>query len=190
MAFKVDWKALGEQRDKDKRTLYVVLSGDKSFGPSNSMVMKINGQDEMVSGDVLYEALVGRILSKRKPNDFDIIVRCGDNAGVDELAQRYCERHGIVPRVQKTNWDKGGKAAGYRMCEDLFVWISNKEHTLSLLLWDGRDLYTRHAIWCTANFGVPVVVYNYVKREWFSKDEIQRVQEEVRMEQLKYGRWV
>lgn len=186
----INFADLGKQRELDKHILYLVISGDKSFGHDSSFIMSVNGKDEMINGDVLLEALVNKMVRKRLASGFSIDVRHGNNTGVDSLVEAYCERHGVIHHQHKPNWDKGGASAGYTMCEDLYLFPSLKPNNGSLLLWDGENKYTRYMIFCASMYRVPVRVYNYITKEWLTSDEISSIQEDIRADQARRGRWV
>lgn len=186
----INFKEMEERRKRDEKILYLVISGDKSFGPDSSFIMPVNGVDEIITGDVLFEAVANNVLRKRLSDGFSIDVRHGNNGGVDLLAEYYCERHRFIHHQHSPNWDKGGASAGYRTCEDMFLFVDLKPVKGSLLLWDRENKYTRYMIFCASMYNVPVRVYDYIRKEWLSAEEIAHIQEDVRAEQARRGRWV
>lgn len=186
----VNFKLLMEKKKEDEHTLHVVISGDKSFNRDSSLIMKVNGSDEMVSGEALLDAVCNRMLRKGVEEGLNIVVRYGDNYGVDSMVEDYCRRHNYMPKQHKTNWDKAGSGAIYKRCEDMFVWIGSAPHKGAILLWDGEDRHTKYLIFCGWMFSVPTRVFNYIEKRWLSKDEIENIQMEVRQEQIAHGRFI
>ena len=183
----IDFSKLDEKHRKDENILHIILSGDKEFTPDSSMIMKVNGADEMVSGYEIFEALCTRLTKKRIDDGFSIEVRCGDNRGVDALAEMWCKRHKYIMHQHTVNWNNGASAA-YRCAEDMFLFTGMKPHKGCLLLWDGENKLTRHKIFCAWMQGVPCRVWNYVEKSWMSANDIEDVQMRVREEQIHYGR--
>lgn len=186
----IDFNKLNEQHRLDQKILHLVLSGDREFTPDSSMIMKVNGEDSLVSGYEVYDALMNRLVKKRLDDGFSIEVRHGDNNGADALANMWCKKHNCIARKHSVNWDKGGNSAAYRCAEDMFLFVGMKPHKGCLLLWDGSNKLTRHKIFCAWMQGVPCRVWNYVDKAWMSANAIEEVQQQVRREQLQYGRMV
>ncbi len=183
----VSFVKLMEQEKADENIMYLVLSGDRMLTQGSSMIMKVNGHDEMVSGYSLYLALLKKVIGRRLDEGFKIDIRCGDNNGVDAMAERWGKENGHVVHVVRANWDKGSNA-GYIRNESLYLYVGLKKHKGSLLLWDGEDPYTKHLMFCAWTQSVPLRVWNYSKKCWLTADEIYTLQMEVRDEQAKYGR--
>lgn len=185
----IDFAKLEEEREKDKTTLHIVISGDKEFSPQSSLTMKVNGQDELVDGRTIFNALIERLTHKCVERGFNVVVRCGANEGVDALAQEWCKRNGHMCKQHTPNFDKGGASAGYRNCEDMFLWIGHKPQKGCLLIWDGENKYTRYMIFCAWLQSVPCKVWNYMEKRWLKPNEVEDIQMAVRQEQAQYGRY-
>lgn len=183
----INFVSLVEEAKKDETIMYLVLSGDRMFNQNSSMVMKVDGHDEMISGYDLYKALLLKMVGRRLDEGFKIDIRCGDNKGVDAMAERWGKENDHVVHRIEADWSRGS-SAGYLRNENLYLFIGTKPHKGSLLLWDGEDVYTRHLMFCAWAQSVPLRVWNYVKKSWLSKDEIFDIQMAVRSEQVQHGR--
>lgn len=179
---------LNKARPERDSTLYLVLSGDKGFKPSSSLMMEVGGVSQLVSGMDIYNALVHRLVDKRLADGYSLEIYCGTNTGTDLLAQEWAKRNNYRHHVYSPNWDKIGASAMYQCCEDIYLHVGIKKHKGCLLLWDGDDKMTRYMMYCSWQQDVPCRVWNYIKKTWLSQEEILDIQMEVRREQLSYGR--
>lgn len=185
---KIDWSKLGEERIKDKTRFYLIISGDKGFKPDDFITMASEESVQTVEAQEMVNAFTDRLLRTRLSDGFDILVKCGDNAGTDAMAASYAESKGYSLQRFTANWEGNGNRAGYMRNESLFSSIGLKEHKGGILFWNGEDPYTKNMIYLGWEFGISLRVYNYVEKRWLKKDEIEKIQNDERMVQLHYGR--
>lgn len=184
----VNWADLNKARLERDSTLYLVLSGDKEFKRTSSLMMEVNGVTKAVSGAEVFNALVHRLIDKRLSEGYKIEVHCGGNAGTDDIATTWAKKNEYKCQTYIPNWDKVGASALYKSSEDMFLWAGIKPHKGCLLLWDGENKITKFMMFCSWQYDIPCRVWNYIKKTWLSQDEILDIQMSVRDEQLRYGR--
>lgn len=185
---KIDWNKLGEERIKDKTRFYLIISGDKSFKPDDFITMVVNDTVSTVEAQDMVDAFADRLLRTRVSEGFEILVKCGDNAGADTMAANYARSKDYNLQQFHANWDENGSRAGYIRNERLFSSIGLKEHKGGIIFWNGEDPYTKNMIYLGWEFGISLRVYNYVEKRWLKKEEIDTVQNDERVVQLQYGR--
>lgn len=186
----IDWAKLGEERQKDKTRFYVIIGGDKEFTHDTLIPVVVNDMVQMANGDEILFHFADRLLRKRVDEDYEIIVFCGDNNGVDQMAVRYANEKGYDLREYRANWDALGNKAGYERNSNMFTHIGLKPNKGGLIFWNGENAYTKNLIYLGWECGVSLRVYNYREKRWFTQDEIRDIQEEERRVQLSYGRGV
>lgn len=77
----------------------------------------------------------------------------GGARGVDTLARRVAENHGLDVIEYPANWTRHGKSAGFRRNREM---VQNCDRVLAL--WDGVSSGTEHTIRIARQAGVPVDV--------------------------------
>ena len=86
------------------------------------------------------------IIGNRK----DITIIEGDARGVDRLAGKYAKENNIPLTIRKADWDKDGKAAGYRrntrMAREANGVAGEPKIGAAIIFWDGKSAGTEHMI--------------------------------------------
>lgn len=72
---------------------------------------------------------------------FPIAVVCGMAAGADMLGREWAISRGIHVLEFPADWDRYGKAAGYRRNEEMARWATD-----CVCFWDAKSVGTRHMI--------------------------------------------
>lgn len=185
---KIDWNKLGEERRLDKNRFYLIITGDKEFTSSKFVPVVIDDKVQMVEAQEVLNSFTDRLLRTRIANGNEIIVQCGDNNGVDAMAEVYARERDYKLNKYIADWDNNGSRAGYIRNEKLFSSVGLKENKGGIIFWDGEDSYTKNLIYLGWEFGISLRVFNYSDKRWLNKEQIENVQFEERREQLKYGR--
>lgn len=76
--------------------------------------------------------------------------------GADSLAVRFAKEHGVQLYERPANWDKYGKAAGYRRNTEMGNFADGL-----LVFWDGESRGTKHMIDYMESLGKPVFLVRY-----------------------------
>jgi hypothetical protein len=81
---------------------------------------------------------------------------CGLAKGADSLGWHYANNHSILVKEFPAEWDKYGKAAGYRRNVEMA-----KYSDMLIAFWDGESKGTNHMIATAKKYGLDYVVFNY-----------------------------
>ena len=94
----------------------------------------------------LMKDVLDAIIGNRK----DITIIEGDARGVDRLAGKYAKENNIPLTIRKADWDKDGKAAGYRrntrMAREANGVAGEPKIGAAIIFWDGKSAGTEHMI--------------------------------------------
>lgn len=86
---------------------------------------------------------------------FDItVVVSGTARGVDQLGEQWAHTHGIPIDRYPAQWDRNGKAAGYKRNVVMAILAD-----ALIALWDGQSRGTKHMIDEATRRGLRVFVY-------------------------------
>jgi hypothetical protein len=184
----VDWKRLKQKRQEDSEVFYVVLSGDKDFKANDFMFTIVNDMVAPVPMQDIFSAFADKALSTAVTKYKQIKVITGDNHGADDIALTYAMAHDYDVFKYEADWDNEGSKAGFVRNEQMFFFVSIKQHKAALLFWDGVNYVTRNLIYQAYNFCIPIKVYNYKTKKWLTQEEIQRIQLEEQSKQQKYNK--
>ena len=105
------------------------------------------------------EYVVDRYFSKFVTDKQDVQIISGTAKGADSLGELYAEKHGIGVIRCPANWDKYGRAAGYRRNEEMAILSMSDGYTGVLLaFWDGLSRGTKHMIDLAEKHNVKVYI--------------------------------
>lgn len=105
------------------------------------------------------EYVVDRFFSKFVSDKKDVQIISGTAKGADSLGELYAEKHGIGVIRCPSNWDKYGRAAGYRRNEEMAILSMSDGYTGVLLaFWDGLSRGTKHMIDLAEKHNVKVYI--------------------------------
>jgi len=104
---------------------------------------------------VLLKASIDNLLELGNDQDVYSIVS-GMAAGADRLGVEFARKYGVTLYEFPADWDKYGKAAGYRRNADMAVFSDQL-----LAFWDGKSRGTKHMIETIQKMAKPVTVINY-----------------------------
>lgn len=93
-----------------------------------------------------------KILSRTK----NPIIVSGTAKGADQLGERYAEEKGLECLRYPADWNKYGKAAGYKRNKIMAL----KADAL-VAFWDGKSRGTKHMIELARNFRLKIKVIRY-----------------------------
>lgn len=79
-------------------------------------------------------------ISNYVPPETDLVIS-GGAKGVDALAERYADEHGIAKRIIRPRYDLYGKAAPLKRNEEM---VELADHVL--ILWDGQSRGTQYTM--------------------------------------------
>ena len=81
----------------------------------------------------------------------------GGAIGVDANAERYAREKGLKSTILKPDWDKYGKAAGYKRNSEMLKLYP----TIIIAFWDGESSGTKDMIDKGNRVGIPVSIHNF-----------------------------
>jgi hypothetical protein len=87
----------------------------------------------------------------------------GTARGADSLGERYAEDNGLPIKRFIPDWDKLGKAAGYRRNEDMAKYADG-----CIVFWDGKSKGTEHMINLAKKYEIDLSVVKYENRAGLS----------------------
>lgn len=103
-----------------------------------------------------YTLLVERmdIILSRVKDDIEIV--CGMARGADTLGEQYAKFRGYKVRYFPANWDKHGKAAGYKRNEQM---AQNADALVAF--WDGKSRGTKSMIEIARRYNLRIRVIKF-----------------------------
>lgn len=105
------------------------------------------------------EYVVDRYFAKFVTDKQGAQIISGTAKGADSLGELYAEKHGIEVIRCPANWDKYGRAAGYRRNEEMAILSMSDGYTGVLLaFWDGLSRGTKHMIDLAEKHNVKVYI--------------------------------
>ena len=101
-------------------------------------------------------ALLSRAMKPILEKNSDITIISGTARGADELGERYAYEHKLKLELYPANWNKYGKAAGYKRNFQMA-----KKATHLLAFWDGLSRGTKHMIDIATTEGLRIHVIHF-----------------------------
>ena len=172
----IDFTELQEKIRKQEDEFYLIISGDKEFKASNYYTVVMNGKVTPVSGEEMLKIVLDKITGDIKDKGYKAVYITGDNSGVDSMAEDYINNKGDDIIVFQAKWEDLGNKAGYDRNEEMFFYIGTRKHRKAVLFWNGENPYTLNLIYQAYLFGTNVIVFDYVRRVWLSKEDIKSIQ--------------
>jgi len=115
------------------------------------MKVAIVGSREFPQKEVVKSYIALMVWNKEGIGDFTIV--SGGARGVDTWAEEEAEKLGISTEIYPANWDKYGKAAGYKRNQQI---VEAADHIVAF--WNGESKGTKHTIDIALEKKVPVTV--------------------------------
>jgi len=92
---------------------------------------------------------------------FEIV--SGTARGADSLGERYASENSLPIKRFVPDWDKFGKAAGYKRNEEMALYADG-----CIVFWDGKSKGTEHMINLAKKHGIDLSVVRYENRQGLS----------------------
>ena len=102
-----------------------------------------------------YERLSERALHLLSAQD-QVTIVCGEARGADSLGKRLAYEKGWEVLSFPADWDKYGKAAGYKRNEEM---ARNADALIAF--WDGKSRGTKHMIDLAKKYGLQTRIVGY-----------------------------
>jgi hypothetical protein len=102
-----------------------------------------------------YERLSERVLHLLSAQD-QVTIVCGEARGADSLGKRLAYEKGWEVLSFPADWDKYGKAAGYKRNEEM---ARNADALIAF--WDGKSKGTKHMIDLAKKHGLQTRIVGY-----------------------------
>lgn len=102
-----------------------------------------------------------------KVNKEDVWIISGRARGADSLGERFAKEFDLNLKYFPANWDKYGKAAGFRRNEEMANYCRGLNETdvdvknMVLCFWDGKSKGTHHMIEIAKNKKMNVKIIKY-----------------------------
>lgn len=93
---------------------------------------------------------------REKRKEYNIIIISGGARGADFFGEKYAKDEGFSLEVFPANWNKFGKAAGFKRNEQMA-----EVADALIAFWDGKSHGTKHMIEIMENKNLLVKVVNY-----------------------------
>lgn len=95
-------------------------------------------------------------------------VHVGDARGLDRMVRDACERIGIPCVVHVADWQREGKAAGFRRNARMID--SQPARLIAFYGPNGETPGTRHTIGLARRAGIPVLIFHERTKSWHPDD--------------------
>ncbi len=121
----------------------------------------------IVAGSRAFEdyALVEQTLGAYIRDYENTAVISGTARGADRLGERFAKEHGMKLILCPADWDRYGRAAGYRRNEQMAILSkSNGDEGVLFAFWDGVSRGTGHMIDLARKHGLEVHIVRYDHR--------------------------
>lgn len=82
----------------------------------------------------------------------------GGATGADSLGEKYAEENKLPIKRFIPDWDKFGKAAGYKRNEEMAQYADG-----CIVFWDGKSKGTEHMINLAKKYNIQLSIINYEK---------------------------
>jgi hypothetical protein len=103
-----------------------------------------------------YQLLRSTLIPFINAGIFEVVSGCAK--GADELGEQFAAEFSLVVKKFPANWDKYGKAAGYKRNEEMAIYAD-----ALVAFWDGQSKGTKHMIDLALKHGLMVkVVYTNI----------------------------
>ena len=96
------------------------------------------------------------IILSKKTKESDIVIVSGKARGADTLGEQYAKEYGYSVEEHPADWDRFGKAAGYRRNKEM---AENAD--ACICFWDGKSKGTKHMIDIATEMGLPLRIIRY-----------------------------
>jgi hypothetical protein len=93
-------------------------------------------------------------------NREDIEIVSGMAKGADSLGVEFAKKWSLKLKEMPADWDKYGKAAGYKRNEQMALY-AKEDHGVLIAFWDGKSKGTKHMINLGKKHELTVFVINY-----------------------------
>lgn len=128
-------------------TDFLIANNPVSISGSNTNSLNQNTFVCVVSGDYHYRdylefnQVMDFALYQRVKDFNDILLITGNSKGPEEMAKHYANDKGYQIKNIPTDWDKDGKAAGYRHADKVYKFIYNhpKKQRGCVSFWNGQN---------------------------------------------------
>ena len=117
---------------------YLLVAGSRSY----------NDYEEMKS-------ITDKLLSRQN----EVCIVSGGAYGADKLAEKYAKEKGYDFIEFKAEWEKYGKAAGFKRNKKMHEFISSKENRGIICFWDEKSKGTKSLIDLAKRSGKPLKVH-------------------------------
>ena len=107
--------------------------------------------------------LVSSVLDKYC--DMETVIISGGAGGVDFLAEKYADEHGLEKVIMKADWNRHGKRAGYIRNAQMHEYISRYDDRLCIAFWDGRSKGTAHSFKLAEEYKNPIEIITIEKEQ-------------------------
>jgi len=98
--------------------------------------------------------------NKYVSNKSEVAIISGTANGADRLGELYAESHGIEVIRCPAEWNKYGRAAGYKRNEEMAILSMSEGYTGVLFaFWDGVSKGTKHMIDLAEKYGVYYYIF-------------------------------
>ena len=115
----------------------VIIAGGRDFNDYNRLKRNVTHKLSNIAND-------------------EIIIVCGEARGADSLGKQLAIEMGWEVASYPADWDKWGKAAGYKRNEQM---AQNADALIAF--WDGSSKGTMHMISLAEKYSLKVQVYTY-----------------------------
>ena len=109
---------------------------------------------------------VAVLVALRGVAKYGATVHVGDARGLDTMVSRKCEQIGIPVVVFPADWEREGRAAGFRRNARMIA--SRPDRVVAFYGPNGETKGTRHTVDLARRDGIPVVIYRETTRNWES----------------------
>lgn len=165
----LDFTKLKERRLAEEKEFHLIIAGSRSFTPNEYFTERgMTNQD-------FADFYIKKLLRTRLADGYEIIVHQGGARGADEVGKNFAIANGYKMVEHKADWERYGKAAGFKRNSDMFLSVSLRKNHAAIIFWDGESRGTAHVISLALEYEMQVRCYNFVKKKWLTKEEIEQV---------------
>ena len=107
---------------------------------------------------------VAVLVALRGVAKYGATVHVGDARGLDSIVRRKCESLGIPVVVFPADWEREGRAAGFRRNARMIS--SQPDRVVAFFGPSGETKGTMHTVDLAKRAGIPVVIYRETTRNW------------------------
>lgn len=116
-----------------------------------------------------FENIMDKMLQKQVEAGNHIVIVSGGAKGTDSMAEVYADKRGYEKKIFQADWDKYGRAAGYRRNEDmhLFICAPVDRKRACICFWDGSSKGTKHNFELAKKYGNELFGWLYNEKRLF-----------------------